>query len=572
MPFFSTVFSALFSLRQTGTDDDDILARLIGGRTDGLGGDDTILGGFGNDRIKGGDGDDLIRARTGRDVLDGGTGNDDLRAGRGNDILIGGSGDDHLKGGSGADKFLFDPSNPNEGADVIKDLNIAAGDRVVLNAADVLRSAPGVASASLFGEAAAVEGPDLDQDPLWTISESPDCFVVVGHPGGTITIDGLAFDESLRFADILPAIEIANAQAGGGGSDGLRGTRDDDLLDGQGGDDRLSGRAGDDLLLGGDGNDHLFGGGGADLLLGGVGDDRLSGLRGADTLEGGSGDDHLRGGSGVDRFVFDPSNPDEGADVIRDFTLGEDLLALSAADIARATPEILTALAGGDASAVAGAGELLAALDASPEWSVFGAPGSNALTVAHPGGTIEFTGLQFAGQTFVDLAAAFDGGALNLQNGDGLANTLAGGRGDDLLNGDGGADLLIGDSGDDLLVGGADADLFRFDPSNGNEGDDVVADFNPGEGDKIQLALPDVADSLDDDLLVDGLQLTDLDDSADWDLAADPGGDATVTHPGGTITLLGLGTALADVSSFADLGPGGLDVLDLPPTDDNVMG
>ena len=553
MSFFSAFLSAIFGFPRIGSDSDDSISRLIGGRTEGRAGDDTIIGGFANDTIRGGAGNDLIRARTGHDKLFGEDGNDDLSAGRGNDTLVGGSGDDHLKGGSGADSFVFDPSRSDEDNDVIKDLDIAAGDRIVLNAADVLRSAPGIASASPFGDPGAVEGEDLDQDPDWTIGESPDGFVVVGHPGGTITIEGLPFSDDLRFANLLPAIEIANAVAGDDGNDRLRGSRDDDFLNGLGGDDRLSGRRGDDVILGGDGDDRLRGGRDDDLLDGGGDDDRLSGGSGEDTLIGGSGDDHLHGGHGVDRFVFDPSNLLEGEDLVEDFTLGEDLLVLSAADIAKSTPEVLAALAAGDDSAIAGAAELLTAIDNSDSWSITGAAGSGNLVVGHPGGSIEFEGLAFAGQSFVDLAGAFDAAALNLQNGTTEGDTLAGGRGDDLLNGGAGLDLLIGGNGDDLLVGGADADLFRFDPSNGNEGDDIIADFNPGEGDQIQLAVADILESLEPELLDDGLQLTDLDASANWDFAADPAGDATITHTGGTITLVGLGGALSGVNSFEDL-------------------
>ncbi len=552
-------FNSFFGFRLVGSNDDDSLVRFFGGRTNGRDGNDTIIGGFFNDRIKGGAGDDLIRARSGDDVLIGGEGDDDLRAGRGDDRLIGGSDDDHLKGGRGADKFVFDPSNPNEGHDVIKDLDPGAGDRIVLNAADVLRSAPGVASASPFGDPGAVEGADLDEDPGWAISESPDGDVVVEHPGGKITIEGLAFSEDLRFADLLPAIEIANAQAGDEGDNRLRGGRDDDFLDGRDGDDHLIGRRGDDLLLGGAGEDDLYGGRGDDLLVGGLDDDYLNGGRGNDILEGGSGDDHLRGGGWVDRFVFDPSNLDEGADVIEDFELGVDLLSLSAADIAKATPEVLAKLVAGDASDIASAADLLTALDNSAAWDIFGAAGSNNLTVEHPGGTIELEGLGFAGQSFVDLAPVFDADALNLQNGDDGANSLTGGRGDDLLNGGAGLDLLVGDNDDDLLVGGAGADLFRFDPSNGNEGNDLIADFNPAE-DKIQLFAEDVIDSLEEDLTLDGLQLDDLDDSANWSFSAVDGGDATITHSGGTIALAGLGTALAGVTSFNDLS-GAIDIV-----------
>ncbi len=105
-----------------------------------------------------------------------------------------------------------------------------------------------------------------------------------------------------------------NEIIGGDSNDVLRGesirsrTESNDLLDGGAGDDKLNGGSGDDVLLGGDGNDRLRGGAGDDLL------------------DGGSGNDLLSGGSGSDAFVIAVR---EGVDVIRDFELGVDLIALA---------------------------------------------------------------------------------------------------------------------------------------------------------------------------------------------------------------------------------------------------
>ena len=77
--------------------------------------------------------------------------------------------------------------------------------------------------------------------------------------------------------------------------------------------------------------------------------------------------------------------------------------------------------------------------------------------------------------------------------GDGTAETLEGKRGDDRISGGGGNDTLRGGFGDDTLIGGAgddflagndDADLFRFGATPGR---DVIADFDPSEGDLIDL-------------------------------------------------------------------------------------
>lgn len=65
----------------------------------------------------------------------------------------------------------------------------------------------------------------------------------------------------------------------------------------------------------------LSGNGASNLLDGRYGDDFLLGRKGDDTMIGGRGDDVIRGGSGRDVFVF---APDDGADTVLDFQVGED--------------------------------------------------------------------------------------------------------------------------------------------------------------------------------------------------------------------------------------------------------
>lgn len=89
--------------------------------------------------------------------------------------------------------------------------------------------------------------------------------------------------------------------------------------------DTLYGGAGDDLARGGSGNDLLIGGVGSDSLSGSMGDDVLSGGSGADQIAGGAGADVLTGGSQGDVFVFGRGT---GADVITDYTVGQDHLQL----------------------------------------------------------------------------------------------------------------------------------------------------------------------------------------------------------------------------------------------------
>ncbi|WP_042141868.1 immunoglobulin-like domain-containing protein, partial [Pseudomonas parafulva] len=69
--------------------------------------------------------------------------------------------------------------------------------------------------------------------------------------------------------------------------------------------------------------------------------------------------------------------------------------------------------------------------------------------------------------------------------GQGGNDTLDGGKGNDILLGGSGNDILIGGPGDDILIGGSGADTFVW--KAGDYGNDVIKDFNKGEGDRIDL-------------------------------------------------------------------------------------
>lgn len=133
-----------------------------------------------------------------------------------------------------------------------------------------------------------------------------------------------------------------NELIGNAGHNELRGKGGKDLVIGGDGNDILHGGSGNDILTGGNQNDALYGGGGNDILKGEDGDDSLFGRRGNDTLKGGNGNDILNGGAGLDSlngglgddvFKFTKaahSTNDANADLIKDFTSGEDLIDLAA--------------------------------------------------------------------------------------------------------------------------------------------------------------------------------------------------------------------------------------------------
>ena len=177
-----------------------------------------------------------------------------------------------------------------------------------------------------------------------------------GTEGGD-RIDGLGGDDAIDGGDGDDDLSGGRGDddlRGGDGDDTLRGGRDDDDLRGGDGDDALEGGRGADALRGGEGDDDLDGGRGNDDLFGGAGDDSLDGGRGDDDLRGGGGDDtllgergadRLEGGAGRDVFVFEHG---DGADAIVDFTLGEDVVDLSALNTGFAALSIAAAAGGAE--------------------------------------------------------------------------------------------------------------------------------------------------------------------------------------------------------------------------------
>lgn len=129
--------------------------------------------------------------------------------------------------------------------------------------------------------------------------------------------------------------------SGGEGNDLLFGDDGNDSMSGDNGDDELQGGAQQDNLQGNAGNDKLFGNDGDDNLFGNQGNDYLVGGIGNDTIIGGDGNDTLIGEAGRDRFKFDFNS---GKDIINDFNVAEDIIAISS-DFGFNTPaDILKAI------------------------------------------------------------------------------------------------------------------------------------------------------------------------------------------------------------------------------------
>jgi len=201
------------------------------------------------------------------------------------------------------------------------------------------------------------------------------------------------------------------------GDDVLRGTSGRDVIWGGGGGDTILGSLGNDLLCGGGGADLVHGGRGNDLADGGGGDDdRVVGDLGDDKLLGGTGEgDEVAGSLGIDTLSggpgdFDLVHGDYGYDRM-DGGPGKGDVASFATDVG------------------AGRGG--------------GVKASLARHRARGDGhdrLFRFEGIE--GSAFEDVLV-----------GNGQANLIDGGPGDDVLRGGGGHDELLGGQGSDRCDG-----------------------------------------------------------------------------------------------------------------------
>jgi serralysin len=162
--------------------------------------------------------------------------------------------------------------------------------------------------------------------------------------------------------------------------------------------------------IGGAAADVIAGNQAANTLTGGGGDDSLYGHDGNDTLIGGAGSEYINGGAGTDVAVFSANRAN--------YSISRDGSYWVVQDLRSGSPD-------------------------GSDWLV------------------DIESYRFADQ---EIAA----GSMTL-TGDGLANSLYGGIGNDVLYGNGGEDSLFGYEGNDTLVGGADGDFI-----GGGSGHDVA--------------------------------------------------------------------------------------------------
>jgi Ca2+-binding RTX toxin-like protein len=291
--------------------------------------DDYLDGGLGDDQLFGGTGNDTLNAFAGNDVLLGGDGNDTLQAGQGQHTLDGGIGDDRLNisdgihsasGGSGNDLIYGNFHGASEvhggaGIDTLRWYVSAqtSGFAVNIDMSTGLLSGGAFSGGAISGvenisignstsgipthnwSALTITGND-DANTIIVYDNTAGPLVILGNGGAdTITtrveganIDGGAGDDSIVAS--LTGV-VGSTLTGGAGNDTIRGSNQDDILDGGDDADEIFAGAGADTLTGGMGNDIIHGSDGEDSILGGEGNDSIFGGRGTDFIDGGVGND-----------------------------------------------------------------------------------------------------------------------------------------------------------------------------------------------------------------------------------------------------------------------------------------
>jgi Ca2+-binding RTX toxin-like protein len=520
----------------SGGDDDDVLAggdgndNLIGGfgldTITGGAGHDGITGGAGNDLLSGGGGDDTISGGEGDDQIAGGAGNDSLAGDLGNDTLSGGTGDDLLSGflggndvldgGAGFDTASYIYSGPqDDGSGVVADLESPAG-----NTGDAVGETY-VSIEGLLGTSYrdTLRGNDADN----IIDGGYGADVLEGRGGADQLIGGT--DGSIDTASYASAAAGVHASliapAGNTGEaagdsyssiERLEGSGFGDVLTGDMFNLSLSGLAGNDLLIAY--NDGAFGNAAPDELNGGAGDDTMIGGRGADHFIGGSGNDLVRyddrnngnltvdmaapgAGTGVaagDVFDADVEGVAGGIglDTLFGNALANQLFGLGNADNLQGRGGNDTIWGGdGNDSLFGGDGNDFLGGDLGNDLVNGGAGGDRAVFNSTLAAVVNLnlTVAQNTGygmDTLLAIENVTSGSGNDRLTGNGLANILSAGIGNDTLNGSAGNDALYGSAGNDRLTGGTGADTFVFTTALGAGNVDRITDFSVVD-DTIQL-------------------------------------------------------------------------------------
>ncbi|HZH50590.1 MAG TPA: cadherin domain-containing protein [Microvirga sp.] len=445
-----------------------------------------------------------------RSVLFGNGGNNLLDGGGGNDHLDGAAGADRMIGGAGDDFFYVDDLGDEvvefdgEGTDTIQskvsiDLSDSASEayieNVVLEGSNNLNATGNDVNNRLEGNSGT---------NILSGRKGNDTYLVraVGTTIVELEDEGVDSVEAIVSFSLASFAHVENLKLMGSSNLTATGNNRDNIIEGNTGDNLLNGGGGNDTLDGGSGNDTLDGGAGADVA----------------SFRGGRASYRIDA-NGDGTFTVTATSGSDGTDLVRNIRTAQFSdqsvtlnttptgLALSHASVSENAPAFtqvgrLTAFdADGDA--------LSFRLAANPDGAF----------AVHDGHLVVMRPLDFeaSAQHSVTVTARDSYGAETVQTftiqvsdlpdtappiqhlllrGNGRADRLSGGDGNDRLYGAGGNDVLTGWLGDDrlhggtgkdVLTGGRGADAFVFDTRpNSRTNVDTIRDYSAAD-DSIHL-------------------------------------------------------------------------------------
>ena len=443
-------------------------------------GDDTLVGGGGADNMTGGLGNDLYDVDAVGDVVteSAAQGVDTVRTTLGSYVL--GANLENLSFiGSGA----FNGSG-NDTANVIT--GGSSGDTLAGNGGDD----------SLLGGGGGDVMTGGDGDDLYAVDNAGDQ-VIEAVGGGTDRVQAtLASYTMSANVERLEFVGVGNfVGTGNAGANEIVGGNGNDTLDGAGGADSMTGGLGNDTYtvdevgdvvteqvgqgidttrttlnayaLSANVESLVFIGSGAFTGTGNAEDNAITGGTGDDTLDGAAGSDTLTGGLGDDTYVVDTAgdvvveSAGQGIDTVRTtlnaYTLGnavENLVFIGSGDFAgtgNASANEITGGIGNDVLDGAAGSDVMTGGQGSDTYSVDDV-GDLVVEALGQGTDTVLTTLASYTLTANVENLTYVGGGNFVGTGNGLANVILGGAGDDLLTGGGGADTYGVDNVGDVVV------------------------------------------------------------------------------------------------------------------------
>jgi len=462
------------------------------------------------------------------DTLDGVGGDDLLIGGCGNDVLIGGVGTDVMRGGLGDDAFSVDDAgdvveeNSGEGTDEVR-TSLASYTLVGTNIENL--AGLGSVDQTFFGNAGANRlsggaGADTMRgglgDDTYVFDDAGDRALELAAAGtdtvvSSITHTLLANLENLVLSGTADINGAGNAQAnvidgndgrnlinGLGGADTMRGGLGDDtyIVDNVGDQVVEAAAAGTDtvqsavtytlgdnverLILTGTANNDAFGNALANVINGNNGANRIGGGVGADLMRGGLGDDTYIVDDVGDQVVDVAGGGNDIVQSALTYTLGDNLERLDLAgslDIDGFGNGLANVINGNNGANRLDGGAAADVMRGGLGNDTYVVDDAGDLTLETASGGSDAVESAIGWTLAANVESLVLTGSANVNGaGNGLANSLTGNSGNNVLNGFGGADFMAGGAGNDVYI-------------VDNAGDQVLESSTAGGIDRVQSSV-----------------------------------------------------------------------------------